>query len=232
MHNLFLFLFIAAQKIHNHFDAYICFDIVLLTIVQIQFYFNKNIQLNDILLSMTFNYQKVSAHRCCLCPISPENLPSYPLFRCQNCKLISYCGREHQKKHWTVHKHFCKSIQSIMDEWKLEHVLDINGHIVQLTVQQVRETKLMIQAMMVIKLGRDLTEHERELLWFPRICNVCNSYEGSLKSCPNCFSVCYCGDEHRVDDIEHSLICSKLHLCYNFSLGKVREDCSFSYSQS
>lgn len=29
------------------------------------------------------------------------------VFRCMKCKKVSYCGQEHQKKHWPVHKKTC-----------------------------------------------------------------------------------------------------------------------------
>lgn len=170
-------------------------------------------------------YKKVSAFRCCLCPTpvrpSNENLPDVQLLRCQNCKLISYCGQEHQKEHWTMHKEFCKVITSIKNEWNLKHIMDIKGNVTKLTDSQLREVKFLLQTITVMKLQRDLTEDERELIWFPRMCNLCNSHEGHLIPCPNCFAVGYCCEEHRVEDIiAHLKVCPDLHLCYNFSLGK------------
>lgn len=170
-------------------------------------------------------HRKVSALRCCLCPNpekpSNEDLPDFKLLRCQNCKLISYCGPEHQKDHWPSHKEFCKAITSIRNEMKLSHIMDINGTVTQLTALQLREVKFMIQTIAVMKLHRELTEFEREFIWFPRICNLCNSHEGSLIPCPDCFAVGYCCEEHRVEDlIAHLRVCSELHLCYNFTLGK------------
>lgn len=173
----------------------------------------------------TQNYRKVSAFHCCLCPnpVKPttENLLESKLLRCQNCKLISYCGREHQTKHWSIHKEFCKTITSLRKEMKLKHILDINGPVTQLTTSQLSEVKLLIQTLAMTKLHRELNECERELIWFPRICNLCSSHDGTLIPCPNCFAVGYCCEEHRVQDItDHLKVCSDLHLSYNFSLGK------------
>jgi hypothetical protein len=28
--------------------------------------------------------------------------------QCQRCKLISYCGREHQLQDWDIHRKYCK----------------------------------------------------------------------------------------------------------------------------
>lgn len=172
-------------------------------------------------------HSKPSAFRCCLCPNpekpSNENLPNCKLLRCQNCKMISYCGLEHQKDHWPTHKEFCRAITSIRRELKLKHIMDINGNVTELMASQLRDVKFMIQTIVIMKLNRELTDIEREIVWFPRICNLCNSHEGALVPCPNCFAVGYCCEEHRVEDvISHLKVCSELHLCYNFSLGKTR----------
>ncbi|KAK4506239.1 hypothetical protein PRZ48_004204 [Zasmidium cellare] len=35
---------------------------------------------------------------------------------CIGCKVTSYCGRDHQKDDWQLHKHFCKSFESFEDQ--------------------------------------------------------------------------------------------------------------------
>lgn len=31
--------------------------------------------------------------------------------KCSACKLVAYCGKEHQKKHWKVHKGLCRPFE-------------------------------------------------------------------------------------------------------------------------
>lgn len=31
--------------------------------------------------------------------------------KCSACKLVAYCGKEHQKKHWKVHKTLCRPFE-------------------------------------------------------------------------------------------------------------------------
>lgn len=31
--------------------------------------------------------------------------------KCSACKLVSYCGKEHQKQHWKSHKNICRPFE-------------------------------------------------------------------------------------------------------------------------
>lgn len=31
--------------------------------------------------------------------------------KCSACKLVAYCGKEHQKKHWKQHKSLCRPFE-------------------------------------------------------------------------------------------------------------------------
>lgn len=50
-----------------------------------------------------------SASKCAVCGIESS-------LRCTGCRNISYCGLEHQKKHWKVHKVECKVFEVSDDE--------------------------------------------------------------------------------------------------------------------
>lgn len=32
--------------------------------------------------------------------------------RCKGCRVVAYCGKEHQREHWKVHKKLCKEMGS------------------------------------------------------------------------------------------------------------------------
>ncbi|GLH02467.1 Uncharacterized protein GBIM_08471, partial [Gryllus bimaculatus] len=32
--------------------------------------------------------------------------------RCASCRLVAYCGRQHQKEHWPAHKELCRPFQA------------------------------------------------------------------------------------------------------------------------
>jgi hypothetical protein len=45
------------------------------------------------------------------CPVCVTTTPSTKW--CAGCRWVSYCGANHQKEHWKVHRHVCK----LYDEW-------------------------------------------------------------------------------------------------------------------
>lgn len=38
------------------------------------------------------------------------------LKRCGSCHMISYCGTEHQAKHWPIHRKLCKIVKQIISQ--------------------------------------------------------------------------------------------------------------------
>ncbi|KAL1497645.1 hypothetical protein ABEB36_008568 [Hypothenemus hampei] len=38
--------------------------------------------------------------------------------KCSACKLVAYCGKEHQKKHWKEHKSFCRPFEVVENSQK------------------------------------------------------------------------------------------------------------------
>lgn len=51
------------------------------------------------------------------------------LLRCSSCKVIFYCGRDHQYEDRDEHKHWCKGVKAIRDaaEWEKEHLRNFRG---------------------------------------------------------------------------------------------------------
>ena len=46
--------------------------------------------------------------QCAVCQIAADK-------KCTGCNEIVYCGKEHQKKHWSIHKKDCKCWKVIED---------------------------------------------------------------------------------------------------------------------
>ena len=53
---------------------------------------------------------EVTVISCAICSITTG------LLRCGRCKIIFYCGREHQRAHWSIHKHSCTETTSEVKE--------------------------------------------------------------------------------------------------------------------
>jgi hypothetical protein len=49
---------------------------------------------------------------CQVCHLSayPLRKPELPLEKCAGCRMVWYCGKDHQREHWTVHKPHCKEL--------------------------------------------------------------------------------------------------------------------------
>ena len=46
--------------------------------------------------------------QCSVCQIKADK-------KCTGCNEVTYCGKEHQKKHWAIHKKDCKCWKVIED---------------------------------------------------------------------------------------------------------------------
>lgn len=53
-------------------------------------------------------FDKYFAYCCVICKRGP--LTNHPTLRCGGCKLVLYCSKQHQKKHWNKHKSRCRKI--------------------------------------------------------------------------------------------------------------------------
>lgn len=80
--------------------------------------------------------------------------------QCTKCKLISYCGVEHQKKDYKRHKPFCEEIYDISQE---KYVFDKNESLKGSSDQLFVDKKIWLGAYMTTKLNRELTYHERSV---------------------------------------------------------------------
>ncbi|XP_071556512.1 ankyrin repeat and MYND domain-containing protein 2-like isoform X2 [Temnothorax nylanderi] len=70
------------------------------------------------------------------------------LKRCSNCKMISYCGQDHQKHHWKQHKPLCKAIQDVLRDYSM----DDPGE----TTEELIDKKLNFMQLVSSRLGRRL----------------------------------------------------------------------------
>lgn len=50
-----------------------------------------------------------------------------PLMSCAQCKQIKYCGRAHQREHWTKHKKVCKTLAANQAQIDLAAILAAHG---------------------------------------------------------------------------------------------------------
>ncbi|XP_077254436.1 uncharacterized protein LOC143893202 isoform X2 [Temnothorax americanus] len=103
------------------------------------------------------------------------------LKRCSNCKMISYCGKEHQKQHWKQHKSLCKAIRDVLQNYSMAD----GGE----TTEEWTDKKLKFKRLVSFRLGRILNLDETDMFDFPRECLVCHERNAqSLKDCQKCLA--------------------------------------------
>ncbi|XP_043479729.1 uncharacterized protein LOC122509609 [Leptopilina heterotoma] len=137
------------------------------------------------------------------------------LKRCSRCRMISYCGEEHQKNHWQLHKEICKVISNLTKEKKLSHLYeDLRDSTLSTWVDS---RKTMICKVFTL-LGRQPKNCEFEMLQYPRACFVCyDSKQENLTNCANCPLVSFC--QKHLDTSLHDETCAELMLCPTLELG-------------
>ncbi|XP_058446822.1 uncharacterized protein LOC131427550 [Malaya genurostris] len=131
---------------------------------------------------------------------------------CKGCRLIGYCGEQHQKEDWKKHKEFCRAVTKILTMKNIQHILEVReecGPIIGSSRRDLECAISLAECLMIAILQRKLYQHEYTLLRFPNICRVCFEYDSSkLKPCEDCYQSFYCSDEHRIhDSADHARWC-------------------------
>ncbi|XP_077281849.1 uncharacterized protein LOC143908231 [Temnothorax americanus] len=133
------------------------------------------------------------------------------LKRCGGCRMISYCGKEHQKQHWEQHKPLCKAIRDMPRDYRM----DYRGE----TTEEWAQKKMSFAQLVSSRLGRRLHMDEKELIYFPKECLVCHERK-SLESCQKC-AASFCRIHKNNPD--HWNICAPLQLRLFIDLNEIGE---------
>ncbi|XP_024868157.1 uncharacterized protein LOC112452270 [Temnothorax curvispinosus] len=124
------------------------------------------------------------------------------LKRCGSCRMIAYCGQEHQKQHWKQHKPLCKAIQDALQEYDFNDRGKIS--------EDYDEKKLIFMMLVSYKLGRRLKKGETQMFKFPKECLICHEKNDKLlEDCRKC-AASFC--KNHVNGTEHKNICATLEL--------------------
>lgn len=136
------------------------------------------------------------------------------LKRCSKCKSIAYCCREHQKKHWPRHKLLCRVLSEIVECAGTIFGIHRNWENQE---EAWRKMKTNLVLLIQIKLGRKFLPFEREMLQFPRSCEICHETDPSkLKDCTDCPDASFCSKHPK--DNRHLAKCEKSRLCFETSI--------------
>ena len=151
------------------------------------------------------------SNTCHVCKSSGNELP---IKKCSNCKMISYCSKEHQKQHWLHHKNICRVLAQILDEHDKSNPLE--GY-KNCNNREWVEAKTNLMLLVSLRLNRKLLPYEEEMFKFPKACYTCHETNVKLlQDCSSCPCASFC-KEHRKDP-HHYLVCEKLNLCYELDI--------------
>lgn len=148
---------------------------------------------------------------CHVCKILGQ---SYGLKRCRNCKMISYCSKEHQRLHWPQHRDLCKVISDIC---KHERMTNLFQKAVGILPDEYRYYRIYYVNKCAQELGRNLDSWEKEMIYFPQVCHTCYEFDiQKLTSCHKCHHVSYCKPSHLKSD--HDIWCKEFQVYRDFIL--------------
>lgn len=143
-----------------------------------------------------------------------------PGVRCEICQMIFYCSPEHRRENWYHHSQLCRAIHKIKRKWNLKHLYekavgnDSDGF------RNLRH-EIALQCTKIV--GRALLPWELELLYHPRLCNVCHEFDlDKLKPCKGCKYIYTCEKNHFKQD--HGKWCSNLKLYCEVMVRSGEED--------
>ncbi|XP_051157736.1 uncharacterized protein LOC127279434 [Leptopilina boulardi] len=159
-----------------------------------------------------------------LCPVCFNHNRETRLKICSGCKMISYCGKEHQIQDWPRHKEFCKIISNQLKISKTSNIFDaanlmeeINSNSSSLDNdngynKSLMEKKNCVLEFVANKIKRVMCASEIEMILFPKHCETCETTDPiALTSCPNCPHANFCIDHKK--DSKHQKNCHLYTLC-------------------
>jgi splicing suppressor protein 51 len=136
------------------------------------------------------------------------------LKKCSNCKLISYCSKEHQRQHWPAHRDLCKVISNIC---KRDRMTNLFQKAVGISPDEYRYYRIYYVNECAQQLGRDLDLWEKEMIYYPQVCHTCYEFDiQKLVTCQKCHHVSYCKPSHL--KIDHDIWCKEFQVHRDFIL--------------
>lgn len=168
-----------------------------------------------------------------VCHICKQFGREISLKRCGNCRMISYCSKEHQREHWPQHKELCNAICNVLTNNILSSFLNNEQNI---NMEKWVEFKMNFMLMVALQIGRRLVHYEEEMFKFLRSCNICHEQDAKvLQDCPNCPNASFCA-KHKGEGT-HS-VCYLTKLCFDLdmmavtymrSIPRIKVPCHINY---
>lgn len=140
------------------------------------------------------------------------NKDKFNLIKCKTCNMISYCSMKHKNLHLQQHRNICQAIEHVS-----KTDISINQNILRQTLFEWTKSKKQFLRCVKIDLGRELSLYEEQMLMFRKSCCVCHQ-QIDLKTCPKCYSSCFCSDHDKLFSTLHKDKCEKFILMLNLDI--------------
>ncbi|XP_033338385.2 uncharacterized protein LOC117227349 [Megalopta genalis] len=168
------------------------------------------------MLEKHYNYH-FYANACHVCKQYGERVS---LKRCGNCKMIAYCCREHQRKHWPQHKDLCNVICNVLNGNQMSNFVNSEEDV---DAEVWAEMKMNFMLLVALKLPRRLKFYEEQMFKFFRSCTVCHKRNAKeLVDCLHCPATSSC-EKHK-NSAMHLSVCNKLKLCFKLDMASVMHE--------
>ncbi|XP_032685289.1 uncharacterized protein LOC116850761 [Odontomachus brunneus] len=135
--------------------------------------------------------------------------PSRDLITCNQCNMISYCSKEHQKVHKYSHLEMCNAITFV--------ITDISYWDTYRNSEEWMESRQDVTVKILAVLSRETYRYETEMLIFPKSCYVCYK-QINVQPCQICYSANFCNDHKILFHRNHTDCCAKLLLLLNMNI--------------
>ncbi|XP_033208647.1 uncharacterized protein LOC117167664 [Belonocnema kinseyi] len=130
-----------------------------------------------------------------LCHVCFSHNRETPLKICGGCRMISYCGKDHQKRHWPKHKTLCLPISNLLKATGESNIFDAVSSVDSKSKSLDTEQSLVYQHITNACNDRKIYPYEFQMIHFNRSCEVCEETDTTLlKSCENCPQANFCAD--------------------------------------
>lgn len=147
-----------------------------------------------------------------LCHVCFSHNREMPLKICGGCRMISYCGKDHQKRHWPKHKTLCLAVSNLLKATGESNIFNVVSSVDSKSKLLDTAQSFVCEHIINACNHRKLYPYEFQMIQLNKSCEVCDETDTTLlKSCENCPQANFCADHEGHPN--HVQYCDLYTLC-------------------